>query len=479
MTFISASGALTAAAETFTVDGVNYSLLDDGSGVEVYAGKYTGDLVIPPTVKNGAITYKVVAVGKDAFSYSEVKSVKLPNTVRIIKEMAFNCSDVESVDMGTGIEELQEGAFSVVRSLSSLSEIPAGCVSIDPNGVFLMNTSLKALNVAPDNPMYKSIDGVIYTKSGRTALAFPFGKSAEFAFPDEVDTISANFMNTNKAIEKITFPANLKFIDRNAFTYCTNMVATNYLPQSLEVIAANAFSNCRVLEVTVPSSVKEIGMTAFNNCYMLPEIYISNKLTKWGEQTFYQNRAAKTLTIEANPESIKEIPFVSFKGCNSLEEIIVPEGYESIGGEAFLSCAKVKKVDLPSTLATIGSSAFGTSAPDVIIVRAEVPPTVTNLNYYLFSPNCLETATVYVPAASIDAYKAAGMWEYFTNYRPLTEYNGITDVDGDTQAEAVSVTYYNLLGAEVDAPKHPDGKVYLARTLYSNGDIKTIKFINR
>ena len=71
------------------------------------------------------------------------------------------------------------------------------------------------------------------------------------------------------------------------------------------------------------------------------------------------------------------------------------------------------------------------------------------------------------------------MWEYFTNYRPLTEYNGITDVDGDTQAEAVSVTYYNLLGAEVDAPKHPDGKVYLARTLYSNGDIKTIKFINR
>ena len=124
---------------------------------------------------------------------------------------------------------------------------------------------------------------------------------------------------------------------------------------------------------------------------MLPEIYISNKLTKWGEQTFYQNRAAKTLTIEANPESIKEIPFVSFKGCNSLEEIIVPEGYESIGGEAFLSCAKVKKVDLPSTLATIGSSAFGTSAPDVIIVRAEVPPTVTNLNYYLFSPNCLES----------------------------------------------------------------------------------------
>lgn len=476
---ISVGAGLSAAAETFTVGGVNYSLLEDGSGVEVVEGDYTGDLVIPPTVKNGNITYKVVAVGKDAFSYSEVKSVKLPNTVRVIKFMAFNVSEVESVDMGTGIEEIQEGAFSVVRNLSYLSEIPAGCVKLSPEGVFMMNTSLKAINVAEANPMYKSVDGVVYSISGKTAVAFPFGKGEEFAFPNDVDTISANFMNTNKTITKLTFPENLRYVDRNAFTFCTNMESTNDLPRTLEVVGANAFSNCRKLKVTLPQSIRELGMTAFNNCYELPEIYIPNKLTLWGEQSFYQNRAATKLTFEPYPEVIKEIPFVAFKNCSSLEEVIIPEGYETIGSDAFIGCTKVKKVDLPSTLKTMGASVFNSSAPSVVVVRASAPPTVTNMKYNLFSPNCHETAIVYVPAESIEAYKADEMWGDFKNFKPLSEYSGIEDIADDASGEISFTAYYTLQGMEVTLPLLPDNEIYIKRIYCTDGKVKTVKFIYR
>ena len=48
----------------------------------------------------------------------------------------------------------------------------------------------------------------------------------------------------------------------------------------------------------------------------------------------------------------------AFFGCESLEEIRIPEGIVEIGKKTFAGCKKLKKVELPKTLIVIGEKAF-------------------------------------------------------------------------------------------------------------------------
>ena len=52
-------------------------------------------MVIPANVKNGAVSYKVVAVGQYAFQSSEANSVTLPNTGIEVKNSAFAAADLK------------------------------------------------------------------------------------------------------------------------------------------------------------------------------------------------------------------------------------------------------------------------------------------------------------------------------------------------------------------------------------------------
>ena len=82
-------------------------------------------MVIPAIVKNGAVSYKVVAVGQYAFQSSEANSVTLPNTVIEVKNSAFAAADLKKVDMGTGLEVLGDNVFGFSRDLEEVSELPA------------------------------------------------------------------------------------------------------------------------------------------------------------------------------------------------------------------------------------------------------------------------------------------------------------------------------------------------------------------
>ncbi|MDE5683420.1 MAG: leucine-rich repeat domain-containing protein [Muribaculaceae bacterium] len=477
MAIIAMSTFLTAKAEPFTVDGITYNLLTDGSGVEVTEGEYSGEIVIPATVKYGNITYKVTAIGKRAFQNNEdVISVKLPNTILEIGDYAFNASDIQSIDLGQSVEIIEEGAFSVMRNLKTISEIPASCVKMD-GGIFTMNDALTAINVSPDNKVYKSVDGVVYTKSGTRLVAYPTGKGNEYTIAEGTDTIGANVFNTNQSLKRINFPSSLKVVDIAAFTYCTAM-ETNDLPEGLEKVYANAFSNCRKMASKVPSTITFLGNMAFNNCYKITEATINDRITNFGSQTFASANSMTKLTFMPNPVSITAIPDFAFQSCGSLSELIIPEGYTEIGSYAFSGSKNIKKIDLPSSMTSINTAAFNYVNPDTIIIRAAVPPTYLNQTYHLFGTDCFETVKVFVPEESISAYEEAWIWKFFKNYLPISNLtSGIADTE--FSAEVVAKTYYNIQGIEVPAPESHDGKFYIIKTTYSDGSVKTAKTINR
>ena len=48
----------------------------------------------------------------------------------------------------------------------------------------------------------------------------------------------------------------------------------------------------------------------------------------------------------------------AFSGCESLTEIVIPEGVLSIKGDTFHNCSKLAKVTLPTSVKTVEQGAF-------------------------------------------------------------------------------------------------------------------------
>ena len=78
--------------DNFFIDGIRYRVNSSGSSVTVIGGKnkYSGDVIIPASVKYNGKTYKVTEIGWDSFrGCSGLTSVVIPASVTEIGYRAF------------------------------------------------------------------------------------------------------------------------------------------------------------------------------------------------------------------------------------------------------------------------------------------------------------------------------------------------------------------------------------------------------
>ena len=146
-------------------------------------------------------------------------------------------------------------------------------------------------------------------------------------------------------------------------------------------IESDAFYNCRDLtgNLEIPSTVTEIGDYAFMNCTGLSgELILPKGLKKIGQRAFLSCPFVARLVI---PEGVEEIPYAAFSGgkytgltlpstlrtigssafsniTSFTEGLVIPEGVTIIKNDAFSSCKFAGELILPSTLKTIEMNAF-------------------------------------------------------------------------------------------------------------------------
>lgn len=196
---------------------------------------------------------------------------------------------------------------------------------LDTNSVMFSLT--QNIEVSDKNPYYKTVDGILYSKNGKTLLKCPKCRTDDVVIPDGV-----------------------------------------------ERIAPYAFELCRFKSVSMPDTLIHIGKFAFLSCEDLKYVDLGRGITRLGGgQTGDIDifDSCKNLHHITFPRQLKIIGEGAFKN-SGLQEIILNEGLEVIEKEAFtnLSC-HIDILKFPSSLQYIGK--YNLESVDTVDISDCIP----------------------------------------------------------------------------------------------------------
>ncbi|ABX41323.1 leucine-rich repeat protein [Lachnoclostridium phytofermentans] len=111
--------------------------------------------------------------------------------------------------------------------------------------------NLEAIYVDEDNPSYKSIDGVLYSKDGTKLISYPMKKGANAIVEIGTKVISSNAF-ASVSLDHIQIPEGLVCIENYAFHAST--LAEIALPKSFRILESQAFYEAELASITVAST---------------------------------------------------------------------------------------------------------------------------------------------------------------------------------------------------------------------------------
>ena len=380
----------------------------------------------------GVITFdgELTTIGSYAFSWCDsLTSVTIPDSVTTIGASAFMyCYSLTSVTIGDSVTTIGGGAFASCYSLAEF------------NGKF-----------AEDGGRCLIIDGVL------NAFALGCGVT-EYTIPDSVTTIGANAFESCSSLTSVTIPDSVTTIGDRAFSSCDSLAefkgkfasedgcclivdgvlkafalgcgVTEYtIPDSVTTIGEVAFAICDSLtSVTIGGSVTTIGNWAFGNCSSLTSVTIGDGVMTIGYGVFDSCSNLESVTIGNSvatigdfafcyceslisitiPDSVTTIGEGAFERCRSLTSVTIGNSVTTIGNRAFFLCNSLTSVTIPDSVTTIGMGVFvNCGSLTSVYCKAATPPTLGDSAIFDYNASGRK---IYVPAESVEEYKAAENW---------------------------------------------------------------------
>ena len=355
----------------------------NGCDYEIYRMKGAVNLIIPDgitniqasafssckTLKSIVIPDSVTYIGDNAFdNCSSLTSVVIPDSVTSIGDYAFYwCSSLTSVVIPDSVTSIGDGAFCLCYSLQSV--VIGNSVTSIGDGAFAYCGSLTDITVDENNKTYKSIDGSLYSKDGKTLIQYATGKpDTTFEIPDGVTTIKDNAFLYCTYLNRVIIPASVTNIEALAFAYTDSIdnIIVDENNQYFKSLDGNLYSKDGKTLVRyatgksdttfeIPNSVTSIGDYAFYDCSSLTSVVIPDSVTSIGDYAF---AFCYSLTSVVIPDSVTTIGEDAFASCDSLTSVVIGNSVTSIGDYAFAWCYSLQSVVIGHGVTSIGDSAF-------------------------------------------------------------------------------------------------------------------------
>lgn len=125
---------------------------------------------------------------------------------------------------------------------------------------------------------------------------------------NNVDEVPDNLCMGLQNLKDVELRCPVQKIGNYAFCNCKSLMYLS-LPEGLEVIGTEAFNNCNIIGIRMPSTLKTIEASAFKDCANLEEIVI--------------------------PQNVESIGSSAFLGCNSLKDVYVKNAQTAICYNSF------------------------------------------------------------------------------------------------------------------------------------------------
>ena len=139
-----------------------------------------------------------------------------------------------------------------------------------------------------------------------------------------------------------------------------------------------------------------------------------------------------TVTYNGTSYSVTSIGSGAFYNCTGLTSMTIPNSVTSIESKAFEGCTGLTSVTIPNSVTTLGSATFrDCTGLTSMTVEATNPPSSSSIVSDYKIP-------LYVPAGSVDAYKAAYEWKKFTNIQAIPG-TGVNEATVENTAEKSEV----------------------------------------
>lgn len=446
---------------------------EDGQGIMIFDGPVTSigyrlftnqsDNNVAVRIKSIELPRTLKELGSSTFSDCEsIDEIYLPLTVTSLGYGVFNrCVSLSSVNIPEGITNIRESAFYGCSSLGGI-EIPESVTSFERNA-FQSCSSLGWINIpsgttsigayafsgcsnlgsidipgsvtsigegAFNGCNFYSIDGPFASEDHRClifdgvlhAITKSFDAPYTYTLPSGITRIPQDAFS-NASLVHLIIPSGVTQIDPYAFRHSEIYRFT--LPDTIEQIE-DAFAEHAGISyfygygasddnrLLIINNVLITAANSYNNYpYNLASIVVPEGVTRIGNHAFYGFTKLSSVTLPSTIESIGSYAF----GGTIIETINFPEGLKSIEAFAFNYFQKynLSDITLPASLESIGYFAFG-GINNSITFKSTTPPQLTPVfpgtNYYgLIGKN----KTIYVPAASLEAYKTAEGWSTFAD----------------------------------------------------------------
>lgn len=318
-----------------------------------------------------------------------ISEVKLPASLKIIFDNAFRYSSLSSINLPNQLEEIENDAFASTESLSTITILEDGHLHqlrLISRDAFEFSSYESQLNQNGYNVLGGVIFGTTLTTSTAVIASAVIG-IASFAIEAETITsitfegtslefIGRDAFNTNSGslnIDSLLIPEGVTYIGKEAFTV-PNLTQLS-LPSTLTHVMPKAFdqlTNQGIFPNGQPT-FEEVYATSFGNStyatlvdqggFTLTNGFIVINDTIYG---FTEPTTGPVTTTATTPSNAKEIASDAFFQNQNLQSLTLNEGLTHIHDGAF-TYSSLTSVSIPSTIQVIGEYAFSSSESLVTI----------------------------------------------------------------------------------------------------------------